>query len=321
VTQSSGIAASQQFSNVYYTHNDRATNTQFYAVDGTGKLLGTYTMKTSSGANLAIFDFEEIQVGPGPSLSPAKALQSYVYAGEIGDNCHTRPYVAIHRGAEPGAGTGSLPATANVTMETLYLQYPVQCPGCTHESINSEAFLIDPITGGLFVIEKRCSAPSGTAACYTGTDKKSVPDPVGATDGINRVFFAPAPLDFGNTKNNPTQLQEITYIAAGADTGDCNLQAQAANGRITGAAVSPDGAFVALAFYDRIAFSKAEVRTDLGYTLSSWNWGFVTHMDVTREGVTFDRVPTKTSSVLSYPYFLTMEGASSKIMRGVVTVP
>ncbi|BCG58252.1 sugar-binding protein [Paenibacillus sp. URB8-2] len=151
IHESSGLAASRQNANVLYTHNDSGDIARFFAVNTSGNLLGIYQLDGATAT-----DWEDMAVGPGPV-----AGVNYVYLGDIGDNSSnrngtTRPNVAIYRTPEPTVSNPPTPPdpTAVTTQhissanwEKIILQYP---GGPT----NSEALMVDPVTGDLFLVMK-----------------------------------------------------------------------------------------------------------------------------------------------------------------------
>lgn len=136
----SGLDAGIKNPNVYWVHNDSGDSARIFAVDAnTGQTLGTYTL----GGAYAI-DWEDIAVATGADG------KSYIYAGDIGDNGHSRSDVVIYRVLEPTVtGTASNPTNTTLNgVEQLRVRYP------NGERINSEALVVDPHSGNLMVIEK-----------------------------------------------------------------------------------------------------------------------------------------------------------------------
>jgi len=134
----SGIVASLAHDGVYYVHNDSGDVARFFAIDAAGAALATFQV---SGAGAV--DWEDIARGPCPA-------GTCVFVGDIGDNDAKRGAYAVYRVAEP-----TTIADATLPAETLSFTYP-------DGSHNAETLLVDPVTGGLFVVTKTL----GTAAVY-----------------------------------------------------------------------------------------------------------------------------------------------------------
>jgi len=133
ITEASGIVTSRTHPGILWLHNDSGDGPVVYAADIAGKDLGSFEIDAPA------FDWEDMAIGPGnePGLD-------YLYLGDIGDNFHLRPYVTIYRIAEPQPD----PAGGTVDdVATFDLVYPD--PG-----FDSEAMLVDPVTGDLLIITK-----------------------------------------------------------------------------------------------------------------------------------------------------------------------
>lgn len=139
----SGLAASRAHPGVVWAHNDSGDTARLFAVDTSGRDLGTYTV---SGARAV--DWEDIAVGPGEAPGT-----SALYIADIGDNRSERvDGVTIYRVPEPDAapdGTGgSLSGTAAVTLVS------------PRGPDDAEALLVDPATGDLVIITKSLAGES-----------------------------------------------------------------------------------------------------------------------------------------------------------------
>ena len=212
----SGIDASIKNPGVYWVHNDSGDTARIFAVDGkTGATLGTYTL---DGAQA--HDWEDIEVGPGPD--PTK---SYIYVADIGDNSASRGSVTIYRIPEPTVtGTASSP-TATTTVkgvDTFNLKYP-------DGPHNAEAFIVDPKTGEMLIIDK-------TSA------------------GNPQIYAAPGDLASRST----TTLKDVGTLPLSSGGG--NL--------VTGADVSPDGTEVAVRTYDHVLLWNRDPSQDLATVLA-----------------------------------------------------
>jgi hypothetical protein len=155
VVEASGIAASRLVDDVYWVHNDSGNAAEVYAIGGDGRDLGTYTVSNATNQ-----DWEDIAVGPGPV-----AGVPYLYLADIGDNAKARENVAVYRVPEPTVNPAA-PTGGTLTAEKLTFTYP-------DGAHDAEAFVVDPVSGDLFVITKAIGgaqvfrAPAGLAAGST----------------------------------------------------------------------------------------------------------------------------------------------------------
>ncbi len=194
LTEISGIVASRRTNGVYWVHNDSGDTARVFAIGADGRDLGEFVL---SGATA--IDWEDIAAGPGPAAAVAS-----LYLADIGDNGGSRAAVQIYRVPEPAVNPAAAPGPPRTLgdVEHVALTYP----DGPHDA---EAFLVDPITGELFVVTK---------------------DLVG---GVARVFRAPADLAGGST----SVLTQVATLSLGIGRG------------VTGADVTPDGDVVALRTY------------------------------------------------------------------------
>jgi hypothetical protein len=146
----SGIAASASHPGSYYVHNDSGDSARFFAVDGDGADLGSYTLEAAQAD-----DYEDIALGPC-------GAGRCVFVADIGDNDEARPYYTILRVAEPA----SLAAGTTLVHPT---QLKFSYPDGPH---NAEVLLIHPITGEIAVIT---SAGSGQTSRFYHDENPLVP--------------------------------------------------------------------------------------------------------------------------------------------------
>jgi hypothetical protein len=238
--QVSGFIASTKFPNTFYALNDRSADAAtagrvFTLTPGAASPSATSSLPASSTTR----DTEEIQIGPGPT-----AEKSYIYVGDIGDNGRSRTAgsnpLRLYRAPEPAAATDSIPTSA---WQTLFIQYPGGM------KLNSEAFVIDPVTGALTILEKPCGANAD-----------------GTILGVNRIFQLGSPLPFNaaagqpGSSGNPAVLEEIGAIDMRLDAGtdsdtSCSQQVTNVAKRSTGMAITPrTGNAVAVTFYNQTKF-------------------------------------------------------------------
>ncbi|MEA2001776.1 MAG: hypothetical protein U9N84_07830 [Actinomycetota bacterium] len=133
INEASGIATSRTYPGTLWIHNDSGGGPFVHAADRIGNDLGAFEIDAPA------FDWEDMAIGPGrePGLD-------YLYLGDIGDNFHFRPFVTIYRVAEPQPD----PAGGTIAgVATFDLVYP-------NPGFDSEAMLVDPVTGDLLLITK-----------------------------------------------------------------------------------------------------------------------------------------------------------------------
>jgi hypothetical protein len=207
IKEASGIAASPQFDNVYWVHNDSGDTARVFEISGTGQTLGEYAL---SGASA--IDWEDIAAGIGPT-----AGVSYLYVGDIGDNTATRTSVQVYRVPEPSVDPNA-PASSPQTLSgvaTLTLKYP-------DGAHDAEALLLDHATGELFVITKDLvggvaqvfRAPPNLAAGSTTTLAQVATVSLGAAQGVTAADMTGA----GDVIALRTYFKVFLYPRAGGET-------------------------------------------------------------------------------------------------------
>jgi hypothetical protein len=188
VRESSGIAASKQNSNLFWTHNDSGDGPFLYAFDRQGKHRGVWRVTGASA-----LDWEDMAIGPGPSRG-----QSYIYVGDIGDNAKKRGEIIVYRVAEPSIGAESSSSTTHSPGSTgpadvIRLQYP-------DGKYDAESLLVHPSTGDLYIVTKvrgsaagvyRLKAPLPTSGSATLTRVGEVSFPNGAVGFITGGDISP----------------------------------------------------------------------------------------------------------------------------------
>lgn len=136
MSETSGIAASGIFKDMFYVHNDSGDEDRFFMISSDGKL--HHTLKYGDNSN---DDCEDVAVGPGPVND-----KSYVYLADIGDNGSNRDAIAIYRFEEKKSWLKD--SIVNLTPQKLYLQYP-DGPN------DAETLMIDPIDKLFYIVTKR----------------------------------------------------------------------------------------------------------------------------------------------------------------------
>jgi hypothetical protein len=177
VRESSGIVASRRTPGLFWTHNDSGAGPLVYAFDREGRARGTFRV---AGAEAR--DWEDIAAGPGPARG-----ETYLYAGDIGDNDRKREFVVVYRFPEPqpaphvADGAGSQPR-ATAPSEAIRLKYP-------DGAHNAEALLVHPSTGDLYVVTKGAQA--------AGVYKLAAPYAAGEVHTLALVATLRGPEFFG----------------------------------------------------------------------------------------------------------------------------
>jgi hypothetical protein len=170
ITELSGIVSSRRTSGVWWANNDSGDRARLFAIGDDGRSLGEFEL---AGATAS--DWEDIGIGPGPNDGV-----TYLYAADIGDNAKARASVQVYRVPEPAVDPAQ-PVSAPQTLrdvDVLTFNYPDR----PHDA---EAFFVDPITGGLYIVAKELGAAG--------------------------VFRAPANLATGST----TTLESVGTVAVG----------------------------------------------------------------------------------------------------------
>ena len=216
--ESSGVAASRAHPGVLWTHNDSGDGPYLYATDLAGRDRGWLLV---SGAQAT--DWEDMALGPCPIpilQRPAAArARSCVYLADTGDNGQSRPYVTVYAVPEPEPPRGpgdTLRTTAAPAV--LRLRYP-------DGAHDVEAIYVAPRDSALYLVSKG-----------RGRERKGE----GRAIRLYRV-----------TREQWSSQPSDIIVATLVQTLDIRPNPEA--GRvITGAAIRPDGRFVALRTYSEI---------------------------------------------------------------------
>jgi len=144
VIEASGLAFSRAHNDVLWTHNDSGDGPTLYAMDRSGRDLGSWRV---IGADAK--DWEDVAVGPCADTS-----RSCLYIADMGNNDRARNDLVIYRVPEPDvdmAGGQSNQVTARA--EAFRFRYP-------DGSLDAESLLVHPQTGDVYIISKRLDGPS-----------------------------------------------------------------------------------------------------------------------------------------------------------------
>ena len=129
----SGLVVSHRYPNRLYVHTDSGGEAAVFVLDTLGNELGKLDL-----SGLSNRDWEDIAVGPGPNGS------SYIYVAEIGDNEAKYDQIYLYRFLEPEL----LQAIPSAAIDRVSLQFP-------GGPKDAESFLVDPISGELYLVSKR----------------------------------------------------------------------------------------------------------------------------------------------------------------------
>lgn len=151
LTELSGLAASRTQPGVLWAHNDSGGEPEVFALGTDGADRGRFPL---DGAEAVDWEDMALATGEGGDV---------LVFGDIGDNDAERDEVALYRVPEPDLATVA-PGTSLTGVEAVPLTY-------ADGPRNAEALLADPVTGDLFVVQKRLAGgpvpvyrvPAGTA--------------------------------------------------------------------------------------------------------------------------------------------------------------
>jgi hypothetical protein len=173
VKESSGLAASRRSPGLLWTHNDSGDGPFVYAFDRAGRSRGTWRVEGAQA-----FDWEDIAAGPGPAKG-----ESYLYAGDIGDNGRAREFIVVYRFPEPEIPAAAPKETlATQPAEAIRLKYP-------DGAHNAEALAVHPQTGDIYVVTK--------ANSEAGVYKLAAPFDPKALNSLVKVASLRGPDFFG----------------------------------------------------------------------------------------------------------------------------
>lgn len=231
----SGMVASRNHPGVLWVHNDSGDSARIFAVTTNGTLLGTYTL-----GNASAVDWEDISLGPGPEAGTA-----YLYIGDIGDNGWVRAFVTVYRIPEPEVSLEQQGTSLTLNADAFRVEYP-EAPETVYDS---EALMVDPADGAVFMITKQRDSQSSV-----------------------KVFRAAA-LVAGET----TVLQEIADWELGANQ----------LSRVTGADVSADGSHVLVRQYGGVRYWKKGMGQTLSDVLSVVGCPITVRIESQSEAIAF----------------------------------
>lgn len=180
ITESSGLAASNEHKGTYYTINDSDNQAYVFAIDG------------ETGDVQAALRFRQIENRDWEAIAPGP--EGRIWIGDIGDNERNQESITVYRFREP---------------ETLedqrmrYVSYSLEYPDGAHDA---EALLVHPKTGRLYVVTKGLA---GTAI-YEAPEELSAD----GNNELERYADAPAAVTDGAFTPDGSKIVLRTYGAA-----------------------------------------------------------------------------------------------------------
>jgi hypothetical protein len=170
IVEASGLVASHDNANVLWTENDSGNPNTIFAIDTSGRLLGTYYLDGAVNT-----DWEDIAIGPGPEPGI-----NYVYVADSANGSSSK----VFRIPEPTVYA----AQQAVSPVTQHLS-GVQAQLFTWPAPNSEAMFVDRQNGDIYLGSKE----TGVTKFYRATQSQ-----FGASGMQTATFIASVPLDKGN---------------------------------------------------------------------------------------------------------------------------
>jgi len=166
LSEASGLAASRVNPGYLWSVEDSGNAGEIQLLHPNGTIVGHYRLE-----GIGNRDWEELAIGPGPVPG-----QSYLYLGDIGDNGLRHPEKRIYRFPEPRLADRPQPVRERISrIETIRLTLP-------DGPKNSEAFLVDPLSGDLYLFSKEARTVAYRARSPLPTDR-----PV----SMNRIMAMP----------------------------------------------------------------------------------------------------------------------------------
>lgn len=108
IPESSGVIASRKYPGVFWTHNDSGNPPQIFAIDRTGKTIGTFAVQQKNR------DWEDI----------AQDEAGHIFIGEIGNNYGRHNDLAVYQIDEPDPHSPQKAGDAIAVTNTWHLLFP-----------------------------------------------------------------------------------------------------------------------------------------------------------------------------------------------------
>lgn len=170
LNQPSGLGTSRVNPGVLYTHSEKDDQTMVAISSADGEVKGRYTVTIPD-----VFDWEDIAVGPCPT-------GSCIFAGDVGTSRGdaTKPtnVMSVVRVTEPDLTSGQTSGTLTGD------HFPFVYPDGTKK--NSEALMVDPRTGDIYVITK---TSSGTSEVYRFPTSSPTPGVVSTLVKVGQIVL------------------------------------------------------------------------------------------------------------------------------------
>lgn len=148
ITESSGLVASKCQENVFWTHNDSGGGAFVFAINTTGKKLGTFRVKGATN-----IDWEDIAAYKNADG------ECFLYIGDIGNNSLARNDLVVYLVKEPlvyASGTSSSKKNPIEISDYNFIKF--NYPDSRHDA---ETLLVHPQTADIYILTKKLSGAAG----------------------------------------------------------------------------------------------------------------------------------------------------------------
>jgi hypothetical protein len=135
--EASGLVASINNPEMFWSHNDSGNDPEIFLIDKTGKLVCTVHLPDIQNR-----DWEDITIGAGPEKN-----KQYLYIGDIGDNKAVHDYKFIYRLEEPVINK----AVTDTTLRNIdEIKFKL-----SDGARDTESLMYDPQSHDLYILSKR----------------------------------------------------------------------------------------------------------------------------------------------------------------------
>jgi hypothetical protein len=147
IHESSGLAASACQSDVLWTHNDAGDDALIYAINTSGRHLGTWKVERAEN-----IDWEDI------AIFKDRAGKCFLIIGDIGNNEEDRSELTIYKVPEPPVASVDSESNRNIPVPTA----PAESMKFSYSdgTNNAETMMVRPVSGDIYILTKRESGPS-----------------------------------------------------------------------------------------------------------------------------------------------------------------